>query len=290
MAIDFPTSPTTGQTVYLAGNAYTWDGTKWWTSTGKAAAIRQVFTAGAGQTSYTVTGGYFAGTIDVYLNGVKLVSGDDYTATNGTTITLTSGATAGDVLEVVSFNSFSIANMLPLTGGTLTGGLVGTTATFSGNVSATGAYQVNGKKAVNGPAVAAYLPSNQSASNGVWTKIQLSTEEFDTDNAFDAVTNYRFTPQVEGYYQVVGKLIALATTTASSAICGVYKNGALFKQGPAYISTGTNSMYAGVDALVYLNGSSDYIELWGVNSGTGTNTFTGGQSNTYFSAIMVRGA
>lgn len=72
-------------------------------------AERQTFTATAGQTTFTTTG-YTVGDIDVYLNGLKLVDSDDYYATNGTTVVLTSGASAGDSLSVVFYNQFLAAN------------------------------------------------------------------------------------------------------------------------------------------------------------------------------------
>ena len=61
------------------------------------------FTATGGQTSFSPTGGYVLNYVDVYYNGVKLVAGDDFTATNGTSIVLTVAASAGDVVEVVSY-------------------------------------------------------------------------------------------------------------------------------------------------------------------------------------------
>jgi hypothetical protein len=59
------------------------------------------FTATAGQTSFSVPS-YTVGYVDVYRNGVMLGSAD-YTATSGTTIVLASGASAGDLVEVISF-------------------------------------------------------------------------------------------------------------------------------------------------------------------------------------------
>ena len=70
--------------------------------------VTQILIATAGQTSFSVN--YSVGDIDVFLNGVKLVEGDDYYATTGTTVVLTSGAVAGDVIHVTSFNQFSVAN------------------------------------------------------------------------------------------------------------------------------------------------------------------------------------
>lgn len=53
-----------------------------------------------GQTSFTITGGYTVGTIDVYLNGSMLFGdGDDFTASNGTTVVLTVGVNTTDKLR-----------------------------------------------------------------------------------------------------------------------------------------------------------------------------------------------
>ena len=63
----------------------------------------QTFTATQGQTTFTFSAGYSDGFLDVYLNGVRLITGTDYAATNGSTFVLTNGATAGDEIEAVAF-------------------------------------------------------------------------------------------------------------------------------------------------------------------------------------------
>jgi hypothetical protein len=101
-----------------------------------------VFTATANQTAFTVS--YTVGFAEVFLNGSKL-SAADFTATNGTSIVLASGATVGDTVDVVAYATQTIANVytqsqsdaryLQLTGGTLSGDLTGTTGSFSGDVT-----------------------------------------------------------------------------------------------------------------------------------------------------------
>jgi hypothetical protein len=61
------------------------------------------FTATASQTTFTPTSGYTVGYLDVYLNGVKLINGEDYTASNGSTFVLASGAASGDIVESVAY-------------------------------------------------------------------------------------------------------------------------------------------------------------------------------------------
>ena len=74
----------------------------------QATQTRDSFTATSGQTSFA-TGGYTPNFLDVYLNGVKLASAD-YTATNGSDVVLASGASTGDILEVVAFTTFNSAS------------------------------------------------------------------------------------------------------------------------------------------------------------------------------------
>ena len=73
------------------------------------------FTATAGQTTFSVPS-YTVGYIDVYRNGVRLAAAD-YTATNGTTVVLASGATAGDSVVTESFYVSSVLNAIPATAG-----------------------------------------------------------------------------------------------------------------------------------------------------------------------------
>ena len=90
--------------------------------TPQATQSRDVYTATSNQTTFT-TQGYTPNFVSVYLNGVHLARAD-FTATNGSDVVLASGATADDVVEIVSFGTFQSADALPLTGGTMTGDLI----------------------------------------------------------------------------------------------------------------------------------------------------------------------
>ena len=88
-----------------------YDGSSW-VDAGSAVngtSERQVYTATSGQTVFPVV--YDTGFVDVWLNGVKLQAGVDFTATNGTSITLTTGATAGDIVDIIAFGAFSLADV-----------------------------------------------------------------------------------------------------------------------------------------------------------------------------------
>lgn len=71
-------------------------------------AERQLYTATSGQTTFAAT--YDVGFVDVYLNGVKLAAGTDFTATNGSSVVLATGATLNDVVDIVAYGAFSVAN------------------------------------------------------------------------------------------------------------------------------------------------------------------------------------
>jgi len=79
------------------------------------------------QTDFTFDAGYDPGYCDVYLNGIRLISGNDYTASNGSTVGLTSEANSGDIVEIVAYKAFNLG--VPLSD--ITGNL-----DVTGNISA----------------------------------------------------------------------------------------------------------------------------------------------------------
>ena len=86
-----------------------------------ASPVRQIFTATANQTSFAVSGGYTAGQVDVYLNGVKLVNGTDVIVNSGSNVVLSVGATANSIVEVVGLSAISYADSVKRSGDTFTG-------------------------------------------------------------------------------------------------------------------------------------------------------------------------
>jgi hypothetical protein len=96
--------------------------------------------ATSGQTQFTVTGGYRINEIAVYRNGTRLVDGRDFTATDGSIVTLLSGATVGDSIEFQIFDSFNVANTIkPNESDQTINGNLTVTGTLSGLTSVTGA-------------------------------------------------------------------------------------------------------------------------------------------------------
>tara|TARA_B100000683_G_scaffold243499_1_gene252963 strand:- start:1321 stop:1779 length:459 start_codon:yes stop_codon:yes gene_type:complete len=75
----------------------------------QATQIRQTFTATASQTTFG-TAGYTVGFCDIYMNGVRLISGTDFVASNGSEIVLTTGAAAGDIIDFIAFTADDTAS------------------------------------------------------------------------------------------------------------------------------------------------------------------------------------
>ena len=94
-------------------------------------------TATASQTQFTVTGGYRINQISVYRGGIRLVDGQDYTAVDGSIVTLLSPASENDILEFQIFDDFRVADAIvsdaanqTIRGNvTITGTLTGTATT-----------------------------------------------------------------------------------------------------------------------------------------------------------------
>ena len=238
-------------------------------------------TATAGQTSFTIPS-YTVGYVDVYRNGVYLPSAD-YTATTGTTVVLANAATAGDTITTISFYVSSVLNAIPATAGS-----VSTSYLVDGSVTQA---KLGTGVAGNGPAFSAYSTASTTVPVSTWVKVPLATKEFDTANCFDSTTNYRFTPNVAGYYQVncMGQIGAVS----AAFYVAIYKNGSIFKVGGTN-GNNSNATKASLSALIYLNGSTDYIEMYEWQNGASSttmsnNAFTNGDSQV-MSAFLARSA
>jgi hypothetical protein len=167
----------------------------------------------------------------------------------------------------------------------------GTVITTGANAAVSQAMLASGV-AGTGPAFSAYLSANQTVTSGVQTKVQCNTEVFDTASCYDNATNYRFTPNVDGYYQISATVGPYGGAIPTRCILSVYKNGTSATRLADFAITSAYANGVGGSCLVYLNGSTDYVELYAqinVDSGTpqieGVNSYT-----TTFVGVMVRAA
>ena len=77
---------------------------------------RQNYAPSGVTTDFTFSSGYSVGYIDAYINGVRLIYPDDYEASDGSTVGLTTAATNGDVVELVAYKAFNVGNVTDATG------------------------------------------------------------------------------------------------------------------------------------------------------------------------------
>lgn len=209
-------------------------------------------------------------------------SGKAYTA-SGTTLTLTSATSSGDVmyavylgraLQTVNPPASSVGNSQ--TAPTIITGQTAETSIADGDTilihdasasalkKMTKANFVSGIGGVNTPAFEAYLASTQVISNTTVTKVNINTERFDTANAYDNSSNYRFTPQTAGKYFVYAHLnLQTDGKKIANAIPSIKKNGSGYTQSASNFANNTTSTTAiGISNVITMNGSSDYLEVF----------------------------
>ena len=138
-----------------------------------------------------------------------------------------------------------------------------------------------------GPAFHAYGTVNQSITSGVATKVTLDAEEFDTNNNF---SSSRFTPTVAGYYNINGFAYTSATSQSYGYVM-IYRNGSNYQGGVFFTPYGTTLSPSLASVVMYLNGSTDFVEIYVQSDGTSPfvrNDTTGFIAR--FSGALVRAA
>ena len=142
-----------------------------------------------------------------------------------------------------------------------------------------------------GPAFLARTTVTQTLSNNTPTKLNVTTEVFDTNSNYDTSTS-RFTPNVAGYYQFIGYVQGFGSSGTNLVEVNIVKNGSfelrgslLYNAAAVYSSAGSN-----VTGLLYMNGTTDYVEIYGRVIGSGTLTLGSADFVTQFSGYLVRAA
>jgi hypothetical protein len=239
----------------------------------------------------------------VSLNGVIQSPNTSFTI-SGSTIVFASALTATDVIDFIlvlgdvlnigtpsdATVGFSKVTSNLITGATAVTAPATDDVLLCYDTSATALRKITFADFGNTPAFQATLSADQSVSNNVDTKANCNTENFDTDSAYDNSTNYRFTPQVAGKYFVYGQIAANHNTSyLQHTQSQIKKNGTQVKMSRIYNNSG--SVMANnipVVAIVDMNGTTDYLELFGyVNSSTSGSIFQ--STETYFGAYRLIG-
>lgn len=219
---------------------------------------------------------FSAGTKDVFLT----LAADRSVQLNPAGSIPIKGTTSGAVTLAVP----AIAGSNTLTLPAVTGNIItsGDSATVTQTMLASGI-------AGNGPAFFASLINGnvvQSITTNVWTKAKIDTKTFDTASCFDT-TNYRFTPNVAGYYLVTWTL-DLTASASTVQMAALYKNGTgIFYSGAWALPSGTYNFLFGSSAVVFMNGTTDYLEVYGKIVGTSPGISYG---DSIFSGALIRSA
>jgi len=231
---------------------------------GTSAAYRsQSYTSTAGQTTFTVDGGYTPGFIDVYVNGIKQVNGVDVTATNGTTVVFASALSAGYTVEVQALRNIAVnATSLPVASIAFSDGTVLNSAWGSvGYVQHTG----TGTQT-------AFSTSPYTASSVNYTSVYISGvyQRKNTYTWAGSTLTFTSAPPNGAAIEIV---INLQTTQVGVPSYGTVTPNSLSVGGPYWDSSGNLGV-----------GTTSPISILDVYSATGANFYVRGDAGTNITA------
>jgi hypothetical protein len=136
----------------------------------------------------------------------------------------------------------------------------------------------------NGPTFSAYQStSGGSVASTTFTKVSFDTEIWDTNSNY---SSSRFTPTVAGYYQLNS---VFQVAGAAPGFITLYKNGTEYKRG-LWNNSASSMLQFSVNGLMYLNGSTDYAEVYVYQTSGGSVTPQGAVTVTWFDGCLVRSA
>ena len=236
----------------------------------------------------------------VWVNFVKQDS-TNLTLTTSTRITLGGTLVASDVVEIAYLGK-AVATQTPSSGTVTNDMLAGSIANSKlANSSITlngSAVSLGGSATVdNSPNFLAYRSSSdQSISNDTYTKVQFNSESYDTDNAYDNSSNYRFTvPSGKGgKYSLYANVWMRGTDVnmMNYYFLAFYKNGSnVWEQHSNFMNNDLRSFGANMSLTLNLS-AGDYIEVYGkinINSGSPSfgNDAASGVPTTWFQGIKI---
>ncbi len=128
--------------------------------------------------------------------------------------------------------------------------------------------------------------ADQLFTSGHLTKVSL-TETFDQDGWFTSPSGHRYTPQIAGYYQFFANLWMSATGNITAYEAYFYKNGVNTYLGAGTSGTLGSGKIVSITTVIYLNGTTDYVELFASMTGTSPQILAAG---TYFSGSLLKAA
>lgn len=250
---------------------------------------------GTGQTSYAVGDLIYADTTTTLAKlpdvatGNALISGGVSTAplwgkiglTTHVSGTLPVGNGGTGITTTPSNGQIPIGNGTNYTAATLTAGSGITVTNASGAITVANSQNT-------GPKFSYYSSSTQTLTTGTATKVVFATQDF--DNTSGMYASNRFTPTVAGYYQFTA-VLAWFPSVVGVIQSNFYKNGAAWISG-ANNPDNTNGVSQIITGVIYCNGSTDYVEVYAVQtSGANLNIYASSSTNgTVFQGVFIGGA
>jgi hypothetical protein len=132
------------------------------------------------------------------------------------------------------------------------------------------------------------LSGAEAVTNSVSTKITFNNVIGDPDGTWDAVTNFRHQPKVAGKYQYNFSLAWVGPPSGAQCLAMIFKNGGRTFDSPVLLGAGAVSIGQGTCAMMDMNGTSDYAEIFALWFGTGTTNVAGSlTSQTWFNGHRV---
>lgn len=200
--------------------------------------------------------------------GNVLIGKTSSTVGNGVKIDVNGGISCNSLILPGS-TSGTVNLVSPAVAGT-------TTLNLPGGGSTINFASVSGTINPTGPVFQAYASGTTSIPSLSSRKLSINTIRIDTNNNFDTLLS-RFTPTVSGYYILTGT-VRFNPSYGQETNFTIYKNGSPERPGFFWTSGGTNSKLIAsvVTGIVYLNGTTDYVELYvycssAATTGTGAN-------------------
>ena len=178
----------------------------------------------------------------------------------------------GNTSGSVTISSPAVSGTTTLTLPSTSGTVITTGSTFAGT----------------GPAFSASSTTLVSAANTTFTKVTYDTEDYDTNSNF---ASSRFTPTVAGYYQINATIVFSGiVAVGKKSFVTIYKNGSRFLDGNNAAQISGETTQNSVSGIVYLNGSTDYVEIYGWQDTGGAQNIGSDASAKKFTGCLVRSA
>ena len=119
-------------------------------------------------------------------------------------------------------------------------------------------------------------------------KVEWTNKVLDTTNDFDAITNYRFTPSVQGIYlfSFSTRWLSASVTVSDVVHYGIYKNGTLLQENYRVLPTVTDTLQT-VTTISQANGTTDYFEIFSTNDNRDTGGLDGNSEFTFWIGCKI---